>query len=426
MVAGRLHSGAPRVADPWNVFGGGTPSAVGDVRPLAGFVPAAGRPERRDSSSMRRIGEILVGAGVITIETRDRVLEYQEWNHVSFGTALLESGALPEQLFLRALSVQYSVPAASAAELESIPPDVLALVKRRVADRSSVIPLRKVGRTLHLAMARPNDRVAIRSVALLTGLAVVPHVAIAFRLALALEKHYGIPAAAHFRAVAEALDAKTTAAAGSGEAGAEKTGPIAPGPTATGPAPEPRSPAPRPPAPVPWSRLTAALAEVRSPDELARTLLEFLRDAAGPSALYLRRGDEAVLWQASPAASGSSDRPIPLSERSLLATLRDSNDLFTGPCPGTSADRRLLASVGGRFPADLFVVPVNLNRRTFLYVVGKADRGTAPLDRASLRRLARIASTALGLVALQGRLRSVGLGAAPTAISSSPASAASG
>ncbi len=142
MPAHRLHSEAPTAADPWNVFGGGTPSSAGDVRRLAEFLPAAGRNDRRDSSSMRRIGEILVGAGVITVETRDRVLEYQEWNHVSFGTALLESGALPEQLFLRALSVQYSVPAASAADLESIPPDVVALVKRRVADRSSVIPLR--------------------------------------------------------------------------------------------------------------------------------------------------------------------------------------------------------------------------------------------------------------------------------------------
>ena len=225
MPAGKLHPPTLTVADPWNVFGGGTPSTAGSVQPLADVVSAPGLREARSSSSMQRIGEILVGAGVITVETRNRVLEYQEWNHVSFGTALLESGALPEPLFLRALAVQYSVPAASAADLESIPPEVLALVKRRVADRSSVVPLRKVGRTLHLAMVRPNDQVAIRSVSLLTGLTVVPHVAIAFRLALAIEKHYGIPAAAHYRAVAEALDARSRAAGRSGEAGDVKTGP---------------------------------------------------------------------------------------------------------------------------------------------------------------------------------------------------------
>ena len=403
MPAGKLHPPTLTVADPWNVFGGGTPSTAGSVQPLADVVPAPGLREARSSSSMQRIGEILVGAGVITVETRNRVLEYQEWNHVSFGTALLESGALPEPLFLRALAVQYSVPAASAADLESIPPEVLALVKRRVADRSSVVPLRKVGRTLHLAMVRPNDQVAIRSVSLLTGLTVVPHVAIAFRLALAIEKHYGIPAAAHYRAVAEALDARSRAAGRSGEAGDAKTGPIAPRPS-----PETRSPAPPPSAPVPWGRLIESLAGARSPDDLARALLDYLREAAGPSALYLRRGDEAVLWRAWPAAGLSPDRPIPFSERSLLATLRDSNDLFTGPCPDTAADRRLLAAVGERFPADLFVLPVNLNGRTLLYVVGRSERGAPPLERAALRRLARIASTALGLVALHGRLRSFG------------------
>ena len=383
MHAARRHPMALPAADPWNVFGGGTPSTTGHIRPLSGGRSQPGEPEKRDPTAMRRIGEILVGAGVITVETRDRVLEYQEWNHVSFGTALLESGALPEQLFLRALSVQFSVPAASAAELETIPPEVLALVKSRVADRSSVVPLRKVGRTLHLAMARPNDRVAIRSVSLLTGLTVVPHVAIAFRLALAIEKHYGIPAASHFRAVAEALDAKARTARDS----------------------QPARPAP--PAALPWRSLTRALAQARNPDELAAALLDFLGEVAGPSALYLGRRDEAVLWRTRPAANASVGASVPYVAGSLFASLRGPNDVFAGPCPDTEANRRILASVGGAVPADLLVVPVRLNGRTVLYLVSRPARGAQPLDEAALRRLARIGATALGLVALHERLRSV-------------------
>ena len=391
---------AAAAADPWNVYGGGTPSTPSAVRPLPAGREALAIAERKDTTPVGRIGEILVGAGVISVETRDRVLEYQEWNHVSFGTALLESGALPEQLFLRALSVQFSVPAASAADLESIPSKVLTLVKRRVADRCSVVPIRKVGRTLHLAMVRPNDKVAIRSVALLTGLTVVPHVAIAFRLALALEKHYGIPAAAHFKAVGEALDAGSRVVR-AGETRAART---APAPSRPDPASPP--PVPRRSSSVPWTKLTEELAEARSPDDLARALLDFLGRAAGPSALYSRRGHEAVLWRSGAVPSPSHGRAIPLSASSLLAMLCDSGDVYAGPCPGTDADRQLLAAIGERFPGDLFVVPVNLNGRTHLFVVGKSDKAAPPLEKASLRRLSRIASTALGLVALHGRLRS--------------------
>ena len=145
---------APAVPDPWNVFGGGDPPPVARFEPRATAPARSAPPARPEPSGRKPIGEILVGAGVISIETRNRVLEYQEWNHVTFGTALLESGELSEQLLLRALSVQFSVPGASAADLESIPADILAMVKSRVAERLSVIPFRKAGRTLHVAMAR--------------------------------------------------------------------------------------------------------------------------------------------------------------------------------------------------------------------------------------------------------------------------------
>jgi len=412
MAVGSHHREAPAVRDTWNVFGGGTPAAAAGLVPLPSPAASSGSLDRREPSRRKPIGEILVGAGVISVETRDSVLEYQEWNHVSFGTALLEAGKLPENLLLRALSVQFSVPGASAADLESIPAEILALVKRRIVERHSVIPFRKVGRTLHVAMGRPSDEPAIRSIALLTGLTVVPHVAIAVRVALAIEKHYGVPAAAHFKTLAGALGEASVAAAR--EASAARAAPVLPDSVPQGIQVPPRGllravepVAERPLALPPWQELTEGLCEVRNPDELAVVLLGFLKETVGPAALYRVRGDDAVLWRAWPASALAPSLSIPFSASSLFASLRNAADVFAGPCPDTRENRQIFASVGGRLPGSVVVVPVNLNERTVLYVVAHPGASEQTLDTPSLGRLARITATALGLVALHRRLLSL-------------------
>ncbi len=389
------HQQSSVIPDPWNVFGGGIPKADLRFTPPAKVPAIPGGPVRSGPAGRKPIGEILLGAGVISAETRDRVLDHQEWKKVSFGTALLETGGLSEHLFLRALSVQYSVPGASAADLESIPHEILGLVKNRIAERQSVIPFRKAGRTLHLAMSRPHDGATIRAISLLTGFTVVPHVAIAFRVALAIEKHYGVPAASYCRDLARTIGERAVAATA-----------VAPALRRAPALPTPLPPAPTPP-PLPWRQLTGDLCEVRNQDQVALALRDFLKDAAGPAAFFRVLGDDAVLWKARPVPAQAHSLSIPIPQSPLFASLRDAEGAFAGPCPDNRVNRQILASVGGHLPGSIVVVPVNLSGRTALYVVVQPDAGKAPLDVASLRRLAKIAATALGLVALHHRLRAV-------------------
>ena len=78
-------------------------------------------------------------------------------------------------------------------------------MKPRIVERNSVIPFRKAGRTLHLAMARPSDEPAIRAIALPHGPARPAHVAMRSGR-LAIEKHYGVQAAPHFKDLARVLE----------------------------------------------------------------------------------------------------------------------------------------------------------------------------------------------------------------------------
>ena len=129
--------------------------------------------------------------------------------------------------------------------------------------------------------------------------------------------------------------------------------------------------------------------------------------SAGSAALFRVRGDEALLWKARPATHLAHSLSIPIPESPLLASLRDAADPFSGPCPDTRVNRQILASVGGQLPGGIVLIPVRLNGRTVLYIVFQPGGGTPPLDGASLRRLAKITATALGLAALHLRLRSV-------------------
>src|SRR5712692_6549641 len=141
---------------------------------------------------MKRLGELLLGARLITEEQRGNALIRQVRSGGRVGTAFLEEGVREESL-LRALSVQHHMAAAPPAELEDIRPEYLKLIPARLAQRLGAVPFKRVGRTVSVAMRDPKDLPAIDEVAALTGLSVKPFVACEARINAALEMYYGVP-----------------------------------------------------------------------------------------------------------------------------------------------------------------------------------------------------------------------------------------
>jgi len=138
-----------------------------------------------------RIGDLLIAAGLATEEQRSRAALIQRRETGRFGTALLEAG-VPEPAVAWALSVQFDVAWAAAGELEEIRADVLKLVPARLAQRHGVVPFRREGRTLALAMKNPRDIPALDEVSQISGLSVRPFVALEARVDAALAAHYGL------------------------------------------------------------------------------------------------------------------------------------------------------------------------------------------------------------------------------------------
>jgi len=141
----------------------------------------------------RRLGDLLIAERLVTPEQLRRALDQQAAGE-KLGAALVRLGALGEEQLVGFLSRQYGLPSITVTDLD-VDPDVVRLVPPSIARKHEVLPVRRDGSTLTLAMADPTNVFAIDDVAFLTNLQVVPVVASQAAIRRAIERSYG-PAAA--------------------------------------------------------------------------------------------------------------------------------------------------------------------------------------------------------------------------------------
>ena len=106
------------------------------------------------------LGELLVGAGLVTEEEVLAALRGQRASGLPLGHYLVRSGMLAEDELVRVLSQQLEVP---VVDLDAITPheDALQKVSVAVARANAVVPYRLEGRVLTVATADPTrDEVA--------------------------------------------------------------------------------------------------------------------------------------------------------------------------------------------------------------------------------------------------------------------------
>jgi hypothetical protein len=106
------------------------------------------------------LGELLVGAGLVTEEEVLTALRGQRASGLPLGHFLVRSGMLAEDQLVRVLSQQLAVP---VVDLDAITPheDALQKVSAASARANAVVPFRLEGRVLTVATADPTrDEVA--------------------------------------------------------------------------------------------------------------------------------------------------------------------------------------------------------------------------------------------------------------------------
>jgi len=141
---------------------------------------------------MQKLGELLVEAGVISEEHLAFALNVQRQRGGRLGWHLVELGFVSESALAKTLSKQLRLPAVSAAAIERVPREVIAMLPLDSAMHHRAVPVRREGNQLWVAMADPTDQRVIAELDAATGLTVRPMVASDLLITYALEKHYGV------------------------------------------------------------------------------------------------------------------------------------------------------------------------------------------------------------------------------------------
>ncbi|MEO0205533.1 MAG: type IV-A pilus assembly ATPase PilB [candidate division WOR-3 bacterium] len=123
-----------------------------------------------------RLGEILIKQGIISEDMLARALEDQKKDGARLGSTLIKLGFVKEEDLLKALSVHFGVKSIDLRSYE-FDPNVLKLIPGDLAGKYLVVPLKRLGRTLSLAMVNPGDMNAIEDIKFATGFDIEPLVA---------------------------------------------------------------------------------------------------------------------------------------------------------------------------------------------------------------------------------------------------------
>ncbi len=138
-----------------------------------------------------RLGDLFVREGLVTEQQlKDALVEAKE-SKMRVGYALVKLGFVEEEELTRMLAKQYRVP---AVDLEKITVDakILKVIPSEVALKHLVLPLRRVGRTLTVAMANPTDLGAIDDLKFMTRYDIEPVIVGEYTLRKHLDNYYEV------------------------------------------------------------------------------------------------------------------------------------------------------------------------------------------------------------------------------------------
>ena len=143
----------------------------------------------------KRLGEILLEAGIINESQLQQALEYQQMWGQRLGSALVAKGFLSEEMLMRVLGSTLNMPIVDISRIR-VPADIVRIVPPKLAEKYDVVPIalesKGGGRqTLIIAMADPLNIEAVDQLKFTTGYNIRPVLSTITGIAEALRKYYG-------------------------------------------------------------------------------------------------------------------------------------------------------------------------------------------------------------------------------------------
>jgi type IV pilus assembly protein PilB len=153
-----------------------------------------------------RLGDMLVNKGLLTMEQLQAALKHQRDLGGRLGSILVDLGFVSDDAIVTALCTQYDVPSVNLAHFH-IDPEVIRLIPIETAIRYQVLPLKKVGTLLTVAITDPTNVLALDEIKFMTGYHVEPVVASQSAIRQAIEQYYGTEQTIELKKVYDELTA---------------------------------------------------------------------------------------------------------------------------------------------------------------------------------------------------------------------------
>ena len=141
------------------------------------------------AAGIERLGDLLVREGLITREQLQKALEEQRASGMRLGYVLVKLGIVQEIEITKMLARQYRVPAVDLSRFE-VDQKIIKLLPPDVAVKHHVLPLKREGRTLTVAMAEPTNLTVIEDLKFITRFDIFPVIAGEYTLRQAIERYY--------------------------------------------------------------------------------------------------------------------------------------------------------------------------------------------------------------------------------------------
>ena len=137
-----------------------------------------------------KLGELLVREGLLTRENLTRALSEQaQTPGQRLGLTVVKMGLVSETDVVRMLARQYRMPAVDLSKFE-VDTRLLKLVPAELASKHTVLPLKRDGRQLTVAIADPNAMAVVDDLKFITRYDIVPILAGEYSMRAAIEEHY--------------------------------------------------------------------------------------------------------------------------------------------------------------------------------------------------------------------------------------------
>lgn len=139
----------------------------------------------------KRLGEMLIEAGKITPDQLEIALAAQKRSGERLGRVLIKLGTITETVLLEVLVQALGIP---LIDLSATPPDKEAarLIPLSLAERHCVIPIRKKGNRLTVAMADPTNFFAIDDLRMVTQCEIEPVMTMEADILKAIQQTYTV------------------------------------------------------------------------------------------------------------------------------------------------------------------------------------------------------------------------------------------